>query len=159
MSKVAVQEASTGGKLGPVLKEFRKRFEAIRQRAHDFFEQRRQHGSALEDWLKAERELLGSPAAELAESVKTYRAEVALPGFDAKDVSVIVTPHEIVVHALRNEERREKDENVLWTEFGSSEVYRRLETPEPIDTEKTTAALDKGLLRIVAPKIEGKPVE
>jgi HSP20 family molecular chaperone IbpA len=44
----------------------------------------------------------------------------------------------------------------VWTEFGSRDLYRRLEAPKPIDTEKTTARIEKGMLRIVAPKAGAK---
>ena len=148
-----------GGTLASIFEEIRKRFEEVRRRAQEIFEKRQQHGSALDDWVQAEREILGSPAAEFSETSEGYCAEVALPGFDADDVSVAVTPNEIVVHATRKDEQERKEENVLWTEFGSREVYRRLETPTPIDTGKTTAVLEKGMLRIVAPKVTEQPAE
>jgi HSP20 family molecular chaperone IbpA len=152
MSKVVVQEGHAGGNLNLILDEIRKRFEDVRRRAHEFFEKRQQHGGALDDWVKAEREFLGATPTELSETSGAYRAEVALPGFEAANVSVTVTPDEIIVHASKAEEQRGGDTVVLWTELGSREVYRRIETPEPIDTGNTTATLEKGILRIVAPK-------
>jgi HSP20 family protein len=156
MSKVTVQAADTAGEMvpngGSIIDEIRKRFGDVRRRAHEFFENRQQHGSALEDWVRAEREILGSPPAELRETGGAYQAEVTLPGFDAADVSVTVAPDQIVVYASREDQQSGQDTNILWTEFGSREVYRLLPTPAAIDTQRTTATLEKGILRIVAPK-------
>jgi hypothetical protein len=52
----------------PILGEIAKRFEHVRRRAFELFEKRRcEVGHALEDWLKAEHELLGWPVAEMSE--------------------------------------------------------------------------------------------
>lgn len=152
MSKVTVQEGQASGKLAAILDEIGKRFEDVRRRAHQFFERRQQQGSALEDWARAEREILGAPPAKLTETKDAYQIEVALPGFEASNTTVTVAPDEIVVYASREEEHRGEDTNILWTEFGSQEVYRRLPTPAGIDTAKTTATLERGILRIIAPK-------
>jgi HSP20 family protein len=133
--------------------EIAKRFEAVRERAFDLFEQRgREPGHDQEDWLQAERELFGWPAAELAENDGAYEIEVTLPGFEAKDVEVTATPREVVVHASIKEEKKTQKAKVLWTEFGSNDVYRRFELLNPINVEKVTANLENGLLRIKAPE-------
>jgi len=154
MSRVAIQKVNdTGTKTLPIFAEIAKRIEAIRRRAFDFFEKRGgEPGHELEDWLKAERELLGWPAAELKEKDAEYEVQITLPGFEAKDVEVTATPSEIIVHAATKEEKKTEKGNVLWTEFGSNDVYRRFEVPKPIDTGKVAANLENGLLRISAPK-------
>jgi HSP20 family molecular chaperone IbpA len=45
---------------------------------------------------------------------------------------------------------------VTSTEFGSSDVYRRFELPQPINVDRTKARLDKGVLQITAAKAEVK---
>jgi len=154
--KVVVYKADTGGKLAPIFEEIGKRFEDVRRRAFEFFQKRGAPGDPVDDWLKAEREIMGWPAAELIEKEGAYEAGVALPGFEAKDIEVTVTPLEIVVHAVSKEEKHGEEKNVVWTEFGSRDLFRRLAAPEPIDTEKTTATIEKGMLRIVAPKAVAK---
>lgn len=156
LGKVVVHKAESGGKLAPIFEEIGKRFEDVRHRAFEFFQKRGAPGDPVDDWLKAEHEIMGWPAAELIEKNGAYEADVALPGFEAKDVQVTVTPTEIVVHAFSKEEKHREEKNVLWTEFGSRDLYRRLEAPEAIDMEKTTATIEKGMLRIVAPKAVAK---
>jgi HSP20 family protein len=159
MSQVAVKKVNGGSKeVLPVFGEIAKRFEAIERRAFDLFEKRgRELGHEMEDWLNAEHEL-GFPAAELSEKDGAYKIEVALPGFEAKEVEVTATASEIILHAATKQEKKGEKDNVLWTEFGSNDVYRRFELPNPIDADKVTANLENGLLRVTAPEI-AKPKE
>ncbi len=153
MPNVAIQKMNGSEKKLPIFEEIAKRFEEVRHRAFELFENRGcQGGRGLEDWLHAEREILGSPAAELAEKDGAYELLVALPGFDVKDVRVTATPTEIIVHASSSQEKKSEKNTVLWTEFGSNDVYRQLQIPNSIDADKTTATLEKGVLRITAPK-------
>jgi len=160
MSQVAITKVNGADtKTLPVFEEIAKRFEAIRRRAFDLFEKRGgELGHELEDWLKAEHELMGWPAAELSEKEGAYEIEITLPGFEAKDIEVTATPTEVIAHAATHEEKKTEEGNVLWTEFGSNDVYRRFELPNPIDVDKVTANLENGLLRIKAPEI-AKPQE
>lgn len=82
-----------------------------------------------------------------------YDVQIVLPGFDAKQVEVTATPSEIIVHAAAREKKKSNEENVIWTEFGSNNLYRYIELPKAIDVMKTTAFLDKGLLNIHAPQV------
>jgi HSP20 family molecular chaperone IbpA len=160
MSHVAIQKVKDASKTTlPIFEEIAKRCEAVERRAFELFEKRgRELGHEAEDWLKAEHELMGWPAAELVEKQGAYELEITLPGFEAKDVKVTATPTEVIVHAATEEEKKTEKENVLWTEFGSNDVYRRFEVPNPINVDKVTAKLDKGILRINAPEIP-KPRE
>lgn len=159
MSKVEVKKADSGKNALAFFEEVGRRFQAVQKRAFELFEKRgRQPGQDLEDWLKAERELFGWPAAELTEKNGVYQMQITLPGFEAKDVEVTAAPTEIIVRANTQEEKKTKEGEVLWTEFGSNDVYRRFETPNPINADEVTAKLENGVLRINAPRI-AKPKE
>ncbi len=154
MSNVAVQKVENEAlKTLPVFEQIEKRIENVRRRAFELFERRGcEFGRDLEDWLKAEREVFGWPAAEMIEKGKEYEFQMALAGFDAEDVGVTASPLEIIVHAQNESEKKTEESNVVWTEFGSNDVYRQFGIPEPIDVDKTRATLDKGILRITAVK-------
>ena len=158
MAQVAITKVNDGEKKAlPVFEEIAKRIEKVQQRAFDLFEKRgREVGHELEDWLKAEHELFGWPAAELAEKNGGYEIGITLPGFEPKDVEVTATPNEVIIHAAAQKEQKTQKDNVLWTEFGSSDVYRRFDVPTAINVEQVTAKLDNGLLRVIAPKIAAK---
>jgi HSP20 family protein len=160
MSQVAITKVNDAGKKTlPIFEEVAKRCEAVEQRAFDLFEKRgRELGHDLEDWLNAEHELMGWPAAELVEKDGAYELQMTLPGFEAKDVEVTATPTEVIVHAATEEEKKTEKGNVLWTEFGSNDVYRRVEMQNPINVDKVTAKLENGILRINAPE-SAKPRE
>jgi HSP20 family protein len=160
MPNVEIQKVKDGQKSGlAFFQEFEKRFDDIQQRAFDLFETGgRKFGHELEDWLTAEREVFGSPAAELADKGDAYELQMALPGFEPKEVEVTATPQELIIHAASTQEKKSEKKNVLWSEFASSDVYRRIPAPTPLNTEGATATLEKGVLRITAPKAaESKP--
>lgn len=154
MSNVAVKKAGAEdkGKL-PVFAEIAKRFAAIQRRAFELFQKRgATPGLELEDWLEAEREILGLPAAEVKEQAQAYEVEVKLPGFQANEIEVTATPAEIVIHAKTEHEKKTGKGKAVYTEYGRNEVYRNVPLPGTADVEKVTAKLDKGVLRIKAAK-------
>ena len=159
MQQVAVEKVNESGTTLPIFEKIAKQLAAVQRRAFDLFEKRgRELGHDVEDWLKAEHELLGWPAAELTEKNGAYEMQIALPGFEVKDVEVTATPTEIIVHAATKEEKKTQKGAVLWTEFGSNEVYRRFDVPNTITVDKVTANLENGILRINAPQT-AKPKE
>jgi HSP20 family molecular chaperone IbpA len=68
-----------------------------------------------------------------------FSARMALPGFDAKDISVTATPDCLVMYAGHHKI-----------------LLHRLEIPSEIDIDKVTASLEKGILQITAPKVTVK---
>ena len=74
MSSVAIQKVEHGDlKSQPIFEQIEKRLEDVRRRAFELFERRGCGlGRDIEDWLKAEREVLGWPAVEMAENDKEY---------------------------------------------------------------------------------------
>ena len=155
MSTVAVQKVEVGTlKSLPVFEQIEKHLKDVQRRAFDLFEGRGcELGHELEDWLKAEREVFGQCASEMVETEKENELQMALPGFDAKEVQVTASPSEIMVHAQTKAEKKTENSNVVWTEFGSHDVYRRFEMPQHVKVENTTATLDKGILRIKVAKV------
>ena len=128
--------------------------EAIRQRAFSVFQSRNgENGSDLQDWLGAERELLWTPTSELVEQDDEIRLRVALPGFDPAEIDVTVTPGALVVKAENVKHTHHSDEpDVRFCEFSAKKVFRRIEMPAPIDLDKVSASLDKGMLQVTAAK-------
>lgn len=148
-----VQDVSTPAV--PLLKEIEKRITDVQRRAFELFQRRGQiPGHDLDDWIRAEHEVMGWPAAELAETDREYKLEMSLPGFDVKQVEVTATPGQIAVHANCTSEKKTEQERIVWTEFGSNDVYRRFNLPQAINPDQVTATLDHGLLKIMAAKAE-----
>lgn len=153
MSDIRIQLANDGERDLPVFSELAQRMDAVRQRAFEMFAERGgTEGRDLDDWIAAEHEVLGWPAAELKEANGAFQVDVTLPGFAAKEVEVTATPTELIVHAASKQERKGEDEYVVWSEFGSNDVYRRFGFPTSVDVDKVTARLENGILKVMAPK-------
>jgi HSP20 family protein len=131
--------------------------DSIRKRAFNLFQHRNSaNGSDLDDWLQAERDVVWSPASELVDDEKELRARIALPGFDAKDILVSAMPDALVIQADATHTHEGKTGNVCFCEFSEKSLFRRLPLPAPVDVDKVTASLDKGILQVTAPKATAK---
>ena len=161
MANVAVEKCRESGTFPETLWEKMNAItEDIRRHAFDLFERRgRTVGSDLADWLEAEREVVWSPASELIENKNDFRARLALPGFDPKDLEVTATPNALVIRAESAHTHEGKEGEVCFCEFSGQKLFRRLDLPSDIDVDKVTASLDKGMLEIVAPKAASKQLK
>src|SRR3984885_15186858 len=76
----------------------------IARRAFDIFESRgRSPAHELEDWFRAESELLHPVPLNVTESDGEYIVRAEVPGFGDKDIEVIVEPSTV---ALRRRKKR-----------------------------------------------------
>jgi HSP20 family molecular chaperone IbpA len=77
----------------------------IMDRPHEIF---RNNGSIagrdLDDWLQAERELVWKPPIKLREDGNEFHLEVPVPGIDARDLTIKVTPEDILIQTLSSQE-------------------------------------------------------
>jgi HSP20 family protein len=148
---ITVQKFRTSEASLPFFKQVDRLFDQIRQRAFCLFEERGfSPGRDIEDWLTAEREILWSPPVDLIENEKEFRARIAAPGFEAKEIQVTALPDAIVVQAESERKHENLEGEVRISELGSRKLYRRVDLPSPIDLDKTTATLDEGVLHLVA---------
>jgi HSP20 family protein len=154
MSEVEVRKVSDARDRSlPIFSEFEKVAERVRLNAWKLFSHRGDgEGHALDDWLRAEREICW-PAAELTERDDYFKLKVALAGFEPKEIDVTATPTEIMIKAAHEQEDSgEKEDGLKWSEFRSNDVYRRIEFPSAVNTDEITAKFKNGLLQVRAPK-------
>jgi HSP20 family protein len=153
MSTVAIQKFSEDKASEPFFKQVNRLFDRVRQRAFSVFEEGGfRPGRDIEDWLAAERETLWSPPVELIENDKEFRVRVAAPAFEAGEIHVMAWPDAVIVQAESQHKHQKVEGEVRISELGSRSLYRRVELPSPIDLDKTTATLDKGILYLMAAK-------
>jgi HSP20 family molecular chaperone IbpA len=127
--------------------------EAIRQRAFGLFEERGTvHGSEMDDWLSAERELVWVPKAETMEDDKQYRLRLIVTGLEAKDLQITAMPDAIIVQTEAFSKESKEASAVPFRELIGRKLFRRFDLEEPIDPARTEASLNKGILEIVAGK-------
>jgi HSP20 family molecular chaperone IbpA len=122
----------------------------IRHRAFDYFQQRGQfHGDDWDDWLRAERELLWRPHAEMFENGSAIVLRAAVPGFDPKSIQVTATPQSLLIQGAETHHHDGLEARLRFCEFGQR-LFRHFDLPSRIDPNTVSATLDKGILEIVA---------
>jgi HSP20 family protein len=137
----------------PLFEELQEDLRKIRQNAFRLFQERgAADGWDLDDWLRAEREVVWIPAAEMLEKDDQFILRVAVPGLDSKQIELTVTPGAISVRAAAWHHHDEKQGRILLCDFCDAKLCRRIDLPAKIDLEKVTAKLDKGILEVVAAK-------
>lgn len=139
----------------PVFEEMRQFMNRVRDRAFDLFLDRT--GKAihdLDDWFRAERELLAFAPMELVEKPEAFLVKVAVPGLKAENIQVTVLPQELMVRTEVPPAELKPDDKVLVKEFKTEKTFRRVTLPAPVDIDKVTAMLKDGMLEIVAVKTE-----
>ena len=155
MSNITIRKVpTTTDRALPVFAEYDEIIDRIRDRAYKLFQDRGlRQGLELEDWLSAEREIC-CPAAKLVEREADFQLDLALAGFESKDITVTANPHELIIKAAKKVKQKASsaDETVRWSEFRHDDVFRRVEFPVALEVDQITASFRNGLLRIVAPK-------
>jgi HSP20 family protein len=144
-------------KLFAQMKEFS---QSVARRAYEYFEARgREFGHDLEDWFRAESELMRRVPVEVkeADGQITLRAEV--PGFADDEIKISVEPRRLVISGKSEKTTDKKKEQTLFSEFRSNRFCRELRLPAEVEPDKTTATLKDGVLELVFAKAaESKPV-
>jgi len=128
-------------------------YDVISRRAFELFENSGQtFGHDLEDWFKAESELLQPVHLDVAESdtALTVRAEV--PGFNAKELEISVEPRRLTITGKRETKEERKKEKALYQERCADQILRIVDLPAEVATEKVTAKLKDGVLELAMPK-------
>lgn len=134
-----------------ILGEMERMHEQIMRRAFEIFDGNgHTYGRDLDDWLKAERELVWQPAIELEEKENKIQLQVAVPGVEAKNIEIEMTPEEVLVKAeIRHEHEKDKS-NVYACEFATGNLFRAVRLPKKIDPDSAKAEFKDGMLRLTA---------
>jgi HSP20 family molecular chaperone IbpA len=125
--------------------------QAIACRAYELFENRdRVPGHDLEDWLRAEQDILLHIAITIDDfdDKLVARASVPLPKVD--DLEVHVQDQHIII----------RDRGPICVEDASDgmtfkRVFHAVSLPEPVDWASAGIAFENGVLEIVLPKLTG----
>jgi HSP20 family protein len=153
MSHVAVQKISPDE--ASLIADMEALDDRIRLRAYELFQSRGgRDGSALDDWLAAQNDLVLTPESDLVENDGKFELQIAVPGFDAKDIEVSALPDALIVHAENAHHHESTEGDVRFCEFGEKSLFRRFDLPASIDVDKVTTNLQKGILKVTAAKEE-----
>jgi HSP20 family protein len=129
-------------------------YDRVALRAYEIFESNgKQPGHGLEDWLKAESELLRPVHLEMVDSGKALVVRGEVPGFKDDEIEVNVEPRRLTITGQRERKDESQKGKTVYTEIHSDQILRVVELPIVVDSEKTTATLKNGVLELEMPKI------
>jgi len=126
---------------------------AISHRAFEIFESNgRIFGRDLDDWLRAESEILHSIHLNIAESGESLDVTAEVPGFSEKDLEISIEPYRLTIAGKREAKKEEKKGKTVYSEKCSDEILRVVDLPVAVEVDKTTATLKNGVLGLTMPK-------
>ena len=121
----------------------------IARRAFELFESNgRTVGHDLEDWFKAESEMLHPVRVDVSESEREVTVRADVPGFAAKELEVSAEPRKITITGRRETKDERKEKKTVYTERSCNEILRTVELPVAVETENTEATLKDGVLEL-----------
>jgi HSP20 family molecular chaperone IbpA len=144
-----------------IFEQFKDTAQAIGKRAFEFFDKRgQQFGYALEDWLRAESELIRRVPLEVKEMDGNLSVRAEVPGFKPEELKVLVEANRLTISGETEQKTEKKDDNTLYSEWRTQKVFRAFDLPFPVKPAEVTAKLNDGVLSLTMPKAETmKPTE
>ncbi len=109
--------------------------------------------NAKPDRLWAELEAI-TPKVNVTENENFFHLEAATPGMQDKDINIEVHNDVLTIKGHKKDESDTKKENYHIREFSSQNFERSFKLSDRIDTDKVTAKIDNGVLRVDLPKHE-----
>ena len=96
------------------------------------------------------------PPAEIAETDTDLKLKIELPGLEAKDLNVEVTPESVSISGERKSEITKEEGGITRSEFRYGKFQRVIALPAVVDNEKVAAEYKDGILRLTIPKAESQ---
>ncbi len=121
-------------------------YKGVARRAFELYESRgRQDGHDLEDWCRAEAELLHSLPVEISETNDQVIVHAKVPGLSGEDIEVRIAPHRLVI---TGNWRAVRDGRNTQVEKSSEGALHEVDLSETIDPGEVTATVRDGKLEI-----------
>jgi HSP20 family protein len=95
-----------------------------------------------------------SPSVDISETKDDFVVKAELPGLEAKDVNVSISGNVLTIKGEKKAEEEEKDEHYHRVERYSGSFQRVFQLPSGVKADKVEANFDKGVLKVILPKVE-----
>jgi len=146
---VAVKQSTTGD----VFDRIQQIYGEIARRAFEIFDNNgRWFGNDLEDWFRAESELLHPVHLEIAESDDNLSVRAEVPGFSTKELEINVEPRRLTIAGKHEAQEENKKGKTIYSERCAREILRVVDLPVEVDSSKVSAILKDGILKMELPK-------
>ena len=128
-------------------------YHLVARRAFEMFQGRGGcDGNDLEDWFRAEAELVHVTHLDVTESDDAFAVLAEVPGFTALELQVSVAPRRLAIRGKREARKHQTTQKVIYRDRCSEHVFRVLSFPVDVDTQRVTAVLRDGILELAMPK-------
>ncbi|QQS41253.1 MAG: Hsp20 family protein [Acidobacteriota bacterium] len=125
------------------------------EKAYEYFRARGgELGKELEDWFRAEKEILRTVPVEIREKDSKILVSAAIPGFNADQIEVSVKDDCLMISGEREESEEKTEGELVMSEWKSNRFFRKLVLPSPVDEARVKARLRDGILELTLPKAE-----
>jgi HSP20 family protein len=94
-----------------------------------------------------------APAADVYETPEEYVVELEVPGYEEKELGLEISDHTLTVTGSRAETKEEIEKSYQLHERLERTFERTFMLPPEIDGEHVSAAFEKGVLKVHAPKL------
>jgi len=133
---------------------------AIARRAHELFEARgREHGHDLEDWFRAQSELLYPVSLSVSESKDRISVRANVVGFDTTELEVSVEPRRIVILGKKEQSgQKAKSRSIEQTGSYPQQILEVVDLTTEVMPERAVVELHAGVIRLDVPTIAVKEV-
>lgn len=146
---VAIRQSATD----ELFDRIEKTYESIARRAFEIFDNNgRWLGHELEDWFRAEAELLHPVHLEITETDENLAVRAEVPGFTSKELTINVEPRRLTITGKHEAQEENKKGKTVYSERCAKEIMRVIALPAEIDSSKVNATLKDGVLNIEMPK-------
>jgi HSP20 family protein len=130
---------------------------AIARRAFELFES---HGGSpgheMEDWSRAESEVLHPVPLNVTESDDEYTVRAEVAGYGGEDIEISVEPRRLAISGKRETKEEEENRKVIRSEWCADRIYRTVDLPSDVDASKVGTTLKHGILTVDLPKAQHK---
>ena len=131
-------------------------YRQIEIRAYQLFEDRgRQFGFDLDDWFRAEAELLTNVPIAITENPTQVLVYAQIPDFSEKEIQINVQPQRLLLSGRKETKSVSDDEST--SEFQVKQFFSSLALPSVVKTDDIKTEFKDGSLNITLAKV--KPVE
>jgi HSP20 family protein len=133
--------------------QFSRISDGIARREFDMIENRGgSPGHELEDWFRAESELLRPVPVNVAESDGECIVGAKVRGFGNKDIDVIVEPAQLAISGKRETKENERNGKMIRGESRAERILRVVDLLPFADTSKISPILRDGILIVNLPE-------
>ena len=127
----------------------------VASRAFAIFEDNgRVFGHDLDNWLKAEAEVLHPLHIEVSESPEALTIRADVPGFKEKDLHINVEPRRVTITGEREARNESKTGKIIYSETCSDQILRVVDLPAAVVVKQVKTTVKDGELELDLPKAE-----